>query len=119
MIDPILSRKSLIRSTFDVYLSENMLIYVKEPCSAEDVQETFFVHVFPVDVDDLPARRQRRGFDNLDFRFTHQGVRSAERCVALRELPDYDFNDIHTGQYLIREDGSIARLWTGEIRFDE
>ena len=116
---PALPRNPSIHSTFDVYLSEDMLIYVKEPCSAEDVQETFFVHVFPVDVDDLPARHQRRGFDNLDFRFTHQGVRSAERCVALRELPDYDFNDIHTGQYLIREDGSTARLWTGEIRVDE
>ena len=116
---PVLPRNPSIRSTFDVYLSENMLIYVKEPCSAEDVQETFFVHVFPVDVDDLPARNKRHGFGIHDFHFTDHGVRSAERCVARRELPDYDFNDIHTGQYLIREDGSFARLWTGEIRFDE
>ena len=119
MIAPILSRKPSIRSTFDVYLSEDILIYVKEPCSAEDVQETFFVHVFPVSVDDLPARHKGHGFDIHDFRFTQHGVRSAERCVALRELPDYDFNEIHTGQYLVREDGSFARLWTREIRFDE
>ena len=116
---PILPRNPSIRSTFDVHLSENMLIYVKEPCSAEDVQETFFVHVFPVDVDDLPARHKRHGFAIRDFRFTQHGVRSAERCVTRRGLPNYDFTDIHTGQYLVNEDGSTTHLWEGEIRFDE
>ena len=46
-LEAILTRTPSIRSTFDVHLSEDMLIYVKEPCGAEDVQETFFVHVVP------------------------------------------------------------------------
>ena len=113
------SGKPVIRSTFDVYLRENMLIYVKEPCGAEDVQETFFLHVDPVDASDLPKRRKQYGFDNLDFRFNAHGFRSAERCVALRSLPDYDFTAISTGQFLFNEDGSFTGIWGGQVRFDE
>ena len=121
-LEAILTRKPSIRSTFDVHLSENGLSYVKEPCSAEDVQDTFFLHVDPVDVNDLPEHRKQYGSDNLDFRFNGRGVRwlrSAERCIVLRELPDYDFTAIRTGQYFVREDGSTAHLWEGEIRVDE
>ena len=115
----ILPRKPSIRSTFDVYLSENMLIYVKEPCGAEDVQKTFFLHVVPADASDLPDHRKQHGFDNLDLRFNNYGIRSAEQCVARRELPDYAIASIRTGQYLGNEDGSYTHLWEGEIRFDE
>ena len=109
----------IIRSTFDVYLRENMLIYVKEPCGAEDVQGTFFLHVVPADASDLPERRKQHSFDNLDFRFKHYGFRSAELCVAVRALPDYDFAAIGTGQFVVNEDGSYTSLWRGGIRFDE
>ena len=117
-IEPILPHKPSIRSTFDVYLREDMLIYFKEPCGAEDVQETFFVHVVPADENDLPTHRQRYGFDNLDFGF-YNYMSLDKGCVTLRELPDYAITRIHTGQYLVREDGSAAHLWEGEIRFDE
>ena len=122
-LEAILTRKPSIRSTFDVHLTEDMLIYVKEPCGAEDVQETtFFLHVIPADENDLPDHRKQYGFDNLDFRFDDRGghwFRSAERCVALRELPDYAIARLRTGQYLVREDSSAARLWEGETRVDE
>ena len=115
---PILPRKPSIRSTFDVHLSENMLIYFKEPCGAEDVQETFFLHVDPADASDLPEHRKQHGFDNLDFGYSYE-LRLAEQCVAWRELPDYDFTSIHTGQFLVNEDGFATNIWEGEIRFDE
>ena len=121
-LEEILTRKPSIRSTFDVHLTENMLIYVKESCGAEDVQGIFFLHIDPVDASDLPEHRKQYSHDNLDFRFTDRGgrwSRSAEQCVALRELPDYDFTAIRTGQYLVREDRSTTRLWEEEIRFDE
>ncbi len=122
--EEILTRKPSIRSTFDVRLSENMLIYVKAPCGAEDVQKIFFLHIDPADTSDLPEHRKRYGFDNLDFYFNDggyrsSGFRSAERCIAWRELPDYPITRIRTGQYLVREDGSTTRLWEGEILFDE
>ena len=117
-----MTRKPSIRSTFDVHLTEDMLIYVKEPCGAEDVQESFFLHVAPVDVNDLPEHRKQQGFDNLDFRFNDRGgrwFRSAEQCIALRELPDYDFTVIRTGQFLVDGANSTTHIWEGEIRFDE
>ena len=113
-IKAILTRKPSIRSTFDVHLSEDMLIYFKEPCGAEDVQETFFLHVDPADASDLPTHRQRHGFDNLDFRFRDYSFPLNERCVALRELPDYAITSIRTGQYT--DEGHV---WEGEVRFDE
>ena len=119
--EEILTRDPSIRSTFDVHLSENMLIYVKEPCGVEDVDEsaTFFLHLFPVDVNDLPTQRQQYGYDNLDFHFNSYGMRSAEQCVVLRELPDYSIVRIRTGQYRVNWYGSTTRLWEGEVRFDE
>ncbi len=77
------------------------------------------MHVVPVDVDDLPDHRKQYGFDNLDFHFNDRGFRSAERCVALRELPDYPITRVRTGQFLVNEDGSYTNIWEGEIRFDE
>ncbi len=124
--EEILTRDPSIRSTFDVYLSEDMLIYVKEPCGAEDMQETFFVHVVPADENDLPDHRKQYGFGGFNFRFNDSGnhrswFRPAERyiCIAWRELPDYPITRVRTGQFLVNEDGSTEHLWEGEIRFDE
>ncbi len=92
------------------------MIYSKAPCGAGDVRDTFFLHVDPADASDLPEHRRRHGFDNLDFRFNGRGgrwLRSAERCAALRELPDYDFVHIRTDQH-----DDAAPLWVGEFRLD-
>ena len=118
-IKPILPRKPSIRSTFDVYLRENMLIYFKEPCGAEDVQELFFVHVVPADENDLPDHRRQYGFGGFNFRFRDYDLSLDKGCVALRELPEYAIARIRTGQFLVNEDGSTTHLWEGEIRFDE
>ena len=116
-LEAILTSRPSIRSIFDVHFTEEMLIYAKEPCGAEDVQGTFFLHVDPVDVNHLPEHRRPYSFDNLDFRFNDRGgrwFRSTERCVALRELPDYEITGIRTGQYT-----DEGRLWESEVRFDE
>ena len=118
-VESSLPREPLISSTFDMYLHEDTLFYVREPCGAEDESATFFLHVFPVEMDDLPVRRWWHGFDNLDFRLYRRGMRSAEKCVASRHLPDYPIARIRTGQYRVNEDGSVTRLWEGEVRFDE
>ena len=79
----------------------------------------FFLHLIPVDVDDLPDHRKQYGFDNLDFRFDDYKPPLTERPLAVRELPAYDIAGIRTGQSLVNEDGSYTTLWEGEIRFDE
>ena len=102
-IDPLYrsltSGDLIIRSQFDVYLDENRLIYVKEPCAQADTEHRFFLHVFPIDEADLPDDRRQYGFDNLDFGFGIYGIPIDDRCAAVRPLPDYGIATIATGQF--------------------
>ena len=111
-------RQPAISADFDVYLSDNTLVYVKEPCERADTEAMFFLHLYPVDGDDLPGDRQQLGFDNLDFRFDRRGVMPDGQCVATAALPEYGIVSIDTGQYVF-VDGGYKHLWEGEIRLDE
>ena len=85
---------------WDVYLVGNSLIYKKEQCTPKDTEPAFFLHLYPVDMNDLPSHRKQYGFDNLDFAFRdHRLPIKGEVCTAVRELPDYGIATIHTGQY--------------------
>ena len=109
----------MISSDFDVYLDQgqNRLIYTRDQCVAADLSALFFLHVIPVDVDDLPEHRQQYGFDNLDFRF--DDYRLPHRCIAAHPLPDYAIAGIRTGQYGERDDGSYENFWEAEASFAE
>ena len=72
----------------------------------------FFLHVIPVDVNDLPARRKRWKFDNLDFLFSDYRIPHSKRDVAVRELPPYDVARIRTGQFILNN-----QLWKAEVNF--
>ena len=54
-LPPVRAMMPAIRSGFDVYLLDDTLVYAKEPCVSEDVDATFFLHVDPIDPDDLPS----------------------------------------------------------------
>ncbi len=107
-----------IRSTFDVYLRDNTLTYVKDQCTPADTEPTFFLHLYPVDVNDLPDPRKKHGFDNLDFDFDQRGATFDGKCIANIPLPEYDIATISAGQYVPVE-GGYKHLWEGEIRLDE
>ena len=108
------SGEPAIRADFDVYLSENTLTYVKEPCAPADTAAWFFLALYPVDVNDLPGPRRPHGFDNLDFRFGERGVIFDGKCLARVPLPEYAITRISTGQYVPVE-GGYNHLWEGEI----
>ena len=101
------SGEPIIRSQFDVYLAENRLVYVKEPCAWADTEHRFFLHVSPLDDTDLPDDRRVYGFDNLDFDFGKYGVLFDEWCAAVRPLPDYGIAKIATGQFT--DEGELWR----------
>ena len=106
----------IIRSNYDVYLIENSLIYVKEQCGPEDTGPMFFLHLYPVDMNDLPNHRKQYGFDNLGFAFRdHRIPIEGEVCVAIRDLPDYAIAAIRTGQFVPGED----RIWNGSFKVVE
>ncbi len=107
----------IIQSDFDVYISDDTLIYAKDSCSLSDTTSAFFLALYPADESALPVESRQRGFHNLDFNFQENGIRQADgRCVAVIPLPDYDIDRISTGQYTQRADGSTEHLWEGEFR---
>ncbi len=114
LIDEMIAKSELIsRSDFDVYRSGNSLIYTRERCRGDDdgdVNAWFFLHIVPVDMNDLPDHRKQYGFDHLDFRLDDHRISFIDRCVAMRDLPDYDIASVRTGQYT--EEG---QLWEAEF----
>ncbi len=109
----IMSAEPVVRSDFDVYVNENSLFYFKEPCAPADTEALFFLHVIPVDANDLPDHRKQYDFDNLDFDFEWRGVIFEGKCMVAIALPEYAITRIRTGQFT--DEGS---LWEGEFRFD-
>ena len=99
------------QSHFDLYLSGNSLVYLKEPCTEGDADARFFLHVMLARPADLPEDRREHGFVNLDFQFAEQGARIDGKCVAARELPDYAIERISAGQFVSGE----GQLWGAEF----
>ena len=119
-IDEIIeSGKPLIRAYFDVYLTKNALMYVKDPCRRNDAKPIFFLALFPADESALPSERRQHGFDNFDFHFRNGEFWRGEQCISIVLLPDYDIARIYTGQYIQQADGSFEHLWEGEVRLTQ
>ena len=108
LYEDIVANPARVRAVFDVYLLDQAVAYVKAPCSVEDVQARFQMHVRPVSVADLPAARQSLGFDNWDSDYIHRGARFDGKCLVIIPLPAYPIREIAVGQY----DGSQTLLWS-------
>ena len=98
-------------SNFDLHLRERTLAYVKAPCTKADTVPRFFLHVLPVEANDLPAPSRRYGFENRDFVFRKAGMRFEGRCVVRRPLPNYRIASLRTGQFI----GGAGKLWQAEV----
>ena len=103
----------IIRADFDVYLNNRRLIYINDSCNANVLANAFFLAAFPVDAADLPEARRPHGFDNLDFDFADYGFSGGAICFAMRDIPEYPIKRIHTGQFIITEDG-FRHAWEAE-----
>ena len=90
----------LARDYFDLYLTDNRLVYVRENCAAGDTANPFFLHIIPQDAADLPAERRNAGFVHSGFDFVRQGGSFDGKCLAAVALPDYPVNALRTGQHL-------------------
>ena len=99
------------QATFDIYIRDRVLYYVKENCAPADAEREFILHLFPVDADDLPTDRREYGFDNQDFYFAWRGGFFDGNCITQVSLPDYSISRIRTGQHI----SGGATLWQTEI----
>ena len=102
------------RSGFDLYLHADggAISYLKQPCSEEDARGRFYLSVHPANAADLPENRRELGHDSLNFDFVppHGSVFNG-KCMATRQLPDYEIAKIETGQ----DAPGAGRLWDAEI----
>ena len=93
------STDPLAREDFDVYFDDRTVYYIKEPCElGTDTDARFFLHVYPIDKNDLPDHRREYGFDNFDFYFDERGLLFGDKCLARFVLPEYAISRINTGR---------------------
>ena len=111
------SGKRLVRSGFDIYAdpARRTLGYAKEDCTALDRAAKFFVHVYPVNVHDLPKARCPHGFDTLNFIFFNKGVWTDGKCWTKVELPAYPISWINTGQFYQTGPDQYVNLWESRL----
>ena len=92
-------------SGYDIFLMDGVLTYShKDPaiCATEHTGGfalSHFLHIFPVNAEDLPAHRAEYRYDNLDFPVSEGGDVVDGRCVYQVRLPNYDISSIRTGLY--------------------
>ena len=102
---------------YDVYRGDGSLIYVREPCDDAafnlNSPNRFFLHVFPEDVEDMPERHRKEGYENFIFFFPAQSVSSDGKCVASVSLPRYPIAGVRTGESELG-----VRLWDAAFSFD-
>ena len=111
--------KRIIEADFD----GTRLVYLKEECGPTDIRGRFFLHLTPVDEQDLLKFRRRYDFEWRERGWYPQkvfgprgGVKlSGDRCLQVRHLPPWPLRSLRTGQYVPGE----GRLWAREYSLDQ
>lgn len=108
----VLPPVSTVQAKWNLYLYDNMLTYVKKPCSKEDIKKRFYMHIVPKDLSELPKGQI---FKALDFHF--DGLEKKNICIQTKELPDFDIKAIGTGQYSIQNNNKkqVKTDWSSYI----
>ena len=103
-----------------VYLADDRIIYTMDAtigsaaCPCGDFP--FFLHVTPVDLDDLPEWRSGHDFDNLHRLFKQQPWTYLNAaCGAAIPLPDYAVRSLRTGKSGLAADGQWREDWSVEV----
>ena len=104
--------EQVARAGWNVYRTGRKLIYRKQPCAPADVRAKFILHVTPADPNELPANRQRHGFESLGFYFDQRGFQLDDQCIAIAQLPAYAIDRIRVGQWIA--DGNRT-VWEAEL----
>ena len=98
------------REHFDLYLTEDSLLYFREGCTQEDFARKISLRVVPANPIHLSGIRKNFGMDILSFYPARQGAMQNDRCLAIAPLPAYEVEAITTGQW-----NEEARFWEVSI----
>ena len=88
------------QSRFDVYIDDEWITHVREPCVFDDMEARFFLHLL----------RDGGRFDNRDFAFGERGALFDGKCVAVLRLP-YPVREVRTGQF-----SASGEIWSATVR---
>ena len=114
-----LESEPIARALFNVHFVDGddgdsaRLVYVREPCAAEDTRGRFLLSVFPKDADDLPDEFREAGHEPLNFDFDLQGAIFDGKCAAIVPMPPYPVAAIPTGQWVHDGEG----LWSAPMTY--
>lgn len=100
----------IVNPVVDIYLDDERLIYMSTSCDSTDIENPFFLHIYPVNHTD--RRNRDLDFNNYDFTFDREGFFWGEGCTVIRNLPDYEIRVIRTGQFTANE----GELWMEEFQ---
>ena len=106
-----------VRSDWNVHLYDDGVTYIRGRCTAEDVENHFFMHVIPEDVQDLLGGRREIGFQSITFHFVSRGAMFDGKCLASIDLPEYEITRIRTGQIFRGIDSEDGLVWNVDYNF--
>ena len=110
--------RAVMGSLYNVYVHDDRLIYVNGSCSMDDLSHRFFLHITPVDANDLVEEHMQHGFNVYDFYASEENIGSAVHenvCMVAVPLPDFEIQHIYTGQVIREESPSGEVSWRGPI----
>ena len=98
----------IIRSDFDVYRNGRWLIYINERCSEANLDNTFFLGVFPVNNDDLPESRDATSFTTWTLASRTTGLAAAKGASPCASFHDTLSNGFTPDSTYPRKTASIT-----------
>ena len=90
----------VLRARFDLYVTDDTLVLVKDRCAPADVRRPFLGRATPIRESDLHEGRQPYGFNTFDLSFERHGAFDGNRCWLWRSWPSYDIRRVEFGQYI-------------------
>lgn len=100
---------------FELIYYDNALFY--KASKRADVSRRFFLHIIPVNPDDLFQGNIEHGFDNRDFEFATSMIRLPfwkTYYIARVDLPNYEIKKINSGQF-----SGPTRFWEISVALSE
>ncbi|MFC7356142.1 hypothetical protein ACFQO1_00455 [Jejudonia soesokkakensis] len=117
----ITAKENLVskQKRFSIYHLNNEIYYVNENPTYEEESDIIFLHVYPKDSQDLTPERAQFNFENLDLKRSEYEildvpfwVSTSSVLLAHKKLPDFEIQEIVTGQY-----DEFSRLWSVRVEW--
>ena len=105
----------VLRARFDLYVTDDTLVLVKDRCTRADVRRPFIGEATPTRESDLHEGRQSYGFNPFDLSFERLGTFDGDRCWLWRSRPPYGIRRLEIGQYI----PDIGETWRASVSLGE